>query len=216
LGYLLSPVVYAEFALYPKLVIAANMDQTVRNIAVHAPAFAGMASCYLVTLLEDILIAWALYVFLTPVNRGLSLLASLFRYVYATVALLGVFDLFIAYRLVNGGKFAASLSAGELHAQVALLLASFRYEWPVTLIVFGVHLGLIGYLIVRSTYVPKWLGAVLIVDGVYWVVNGLQPYFFPNANIHVLFYFTFSELILMVWLLGWGSRVREPAMRAAI
>jgi hypothetical protein len=34
-GYLLGPVTYAEFSIYPKLVIPGNIEQTVQNIAVH-------------------------------------------------------------------------------------------------------------------------------------------------------------------------------------
>lgn len=211
LGYLLNPVPYAEFTLYPKLVIAGNIAQTVQNLTVHGPAFVGMAACYLISLLEDIVIAWALYVLLAPVNRPLSLLTLLFRYMYAAVALVGVFDLFIAYRFVHGGQFAASLSTGDVHTQIALLLASFRYGWALALMIFGVHLGLLGYLIARSTYVPKILGVLLIVDGFYWIANGLQPYTFPTAPLGALFYFTFAELLLMVWLLFWGSRMPDAA-----
>lgn len=86
-------------------------------------------------------------------------------------------------------------------AQVALLFASFRYGWPLALIIFGLHLGVVGYLIVRSTYAPKILGALLVLDGAYWVANGLRPYVFPGALLGPLFYFTFVELAFMIWLL---------------
>jgi Domain of unknown function (DUF4386) len=207
LGYLLNPVPYAEFVLYPKLVIAPNIAQTVQNIAAHGPAFVGMTSCYLVSFLEDIIIAWALYIMLAPVNRMVSLLASVFRYLYSAVALVGVFDLFIAYRFAHGGQFAASLSAGDVRAQIALLLATFRYGWSLSLVVFGIHLGLIGYLIARSTYIPRVLGVLLALDGTYWVASGLRPYLFANVSLGALFYFTFVELAFMLWLLFWGSRI---------
>ena len=34
-GYLFMPVAYAEFAIYPKLVIPGNIEQTAQNIASH-------------------------------------------------------------------------------------------------------------------------------------------------------------------------------------
>jgi hypothetical protein len=39
-GYLLSPVTYAEFSIYPELVISGNIEQTVQNIATHSGLFA--------------------------------------------------------------------------------------------------------------------------------------------------------------------------------
>ncbi len=96
-----------------------------------------------------------------------------------------------------------------MQAQVALLLASFRYGWPLALIIFGLHLGVVGYLIARSTYAPKILGVLLVLDGAYWVTDGLRPYAFPGASLGLLFYFTFVELAFMIWLLFGGSRLSE-------
>lgn len=65
-GYLLGPVTYAEFSIYPKLVIPTNIEQTVQNIVVHRGLFAAAILCYLIEFIEDIVIAWALYYLLQP------------------------------------------------------------------------------------------------------------------------------------------------------
>jgi len=39
-AYLLNPVSYAEFSIYPKLVVASNVDQTVQNISANLDLFA--------------------------------------------------------------------------------------------------------------------------------------------------------------------------------
>ena len=77
-AYLLGPVTYAEFSIYPKLVIAGNIEQTVLNLAAHRELFAVAILCYLIEFIEDIVIAWALYVLLVPVNRALSLVTAWF------------------------------------------------------------------------------------------------------------------------------------------
>ncbi len=61
---------------------------------------------------------------------------------------------------------------------------------------------------------PKWLGAVLAVNGAGWAVMEAGPYLMPGANLGFLFVATFGELILLVWLVGWGTRLREPAAAA--
>jgi Domain of unknown function (DUF4386) len=87
LGYLLSPVGFAGFTLYPKLLIPGHIDRTVANISAHHAMFLAMFFCHFVNFIEDINIAWALYVLLAPVNRAVSLLAALFWLVYAGVAI---------------------------------------------------------------------------------------------------------------------------------
>jgi len=67
-----------------------------------------------------------------------------------------------------------------------------------------------GYLIARSSYVPKWIGVLLCIDGLYWTFSGFRPYALPSVPPGIFFYFTFTELIFMLWLVFWGSRIREP------
>lgn len=92
-AYLLGPITYAEFAIYPKLVIAANIEQTVHNIAAHQRLFAAAILCYVVNLIEDIVIAWALCVLLVPVNRAVSLLTAWFRLMFTAIAFIGMLKL---------------------------------------------------------------------------------------------------------------------------
>lgn len=211
LAYLLSPVTTAEYQIYPKLVVPGHIDQTVHNIGAHPALFAAMILCYLVTFLEDIVLAWALYILLAPVNRALSLLAAWFRLIYAAVALVAVMNLATAYRVVTTPDFLAAFGSMQLLAQVKLLLSSFRYEWSLSLVIFAIHLLLIGVLIFRSGYIPKFIGALLAIDGVGWLVDSLQPYLYPNAHLDWIFITFFGELIFMLWLLIWGWRLKEPA-----
>lgn len=211
LGYLLSPVSYAEFTLYPKVVIPGNIEQTVQNIAIHGGTFVTIILCYLVTLLEDVVIAWALYVLLSPVNRSLSLLTAWFRLIYAAIALVGLSNLITVYRLLNTPEYLRVFGAGPLRAQVDLLLHTFRYNWSFSLIVFSVHLVLLGSLIYRSGYIPKVIGVLLVIDGAGWLIDSLQPYLYPQANLGWIFITFFGELIFMLWLLIMGWKVKDPA-----
>jgi hypothetical protein len=215
-AYLLSPVTYAEYTLMPKLVISGNIDQTVQNLSAHGNLFFAGILCYLITFLEDIVIAWALYILLSPVNRALSLLTAWFRLMYTAVALAGLLHLVTAYNLVNTPVYLKLFGFGPLHAQVQLSLGSYRDDWSFSLIIFGVHLVLLGYLIFRSTYIPKIIGILLVIDGLGWVINSLQSYLYPNANLGFIFITFFGEVVLMLWLLigGWMMKADVATQQA--
>jgi Domain of unknown function (DUF4386) len=106
-------------------------------------------------------------------------------------------------------EYLTTFGSGPLHAQVNLLLHSFRYDFSLGIVIFGIHLILVGYLIARSRYIPWWLGVILVINGVGWMVNNLQPYLYPNANLGFIFITFLGELILMAWLLIWGWRIPQ-------
>lgn len=108
LAYLSNPVAYAEFYAYPKLVVAHDTGATIANINNHGTMFAGMVTCYLLNfIICDVVMAWAVYLLLAPVNRALSTLAAWFQLVYASqftlyackVLTLGTDDLEARYKL---------------------------------------------------------------------------------------------------------------------
>lgn len=208
--YLLNPVSYAEFYIYPKLIIPGHIEQTVLNIGAHTGLFAGAILCYLASFTGDVILAWSLYVLLAPVNKALSLLAAVFQWVYAGIAIGAVVNLVTVYHLVNMRDYLTAFGSGPLDAQVLLLLHAFRYGWQIGLVLFGIHLVLVGCLIVRSRYIPWIVGVLLIINGLGWMLDSLGPYVLPNANLEFTFYSFFGEIVFMLWLLIRGWKVRPP------
>ena len=210
-AYLLNPVTFAEFYAMPRLVDTSG-TQTVANIAAHPHLFSAAVLAYAFSLLGDVVIAWALYVLLAPVNRALSLLASWLQLTYAAISLAAVSNLSLLYKLVVIPDFHGRVTAAAMPDQAELLVGAFRSGWNLALILFGFHLVLIGFPMARSSYLPRWLGWLLVLDGAAWVVNQLGIYLYPDAPLGFLSVFFLAELIFMVWLLGWGWKVKEPRL----
>ncbi|HET9342325.1 MAG TPA: DUF4386 domain-containing protein [Candidatus Eremiobacteraceae bacterium] len=210
-GYLLNPVPYAEFGIWPKLVVSGNAAQTVANISAHQGLFLVAILCYLINFIEDIVIAWALYFLLAPVNKTISMLAALFRLMYTAIAFSGMFNLVTVARMVQTPAYLTNFGRDQFDAQIDLLLHIFRYDYAYSICaVFSIHLLLVGYLIIRSRYIPWWLGAIVIIDGLAWIVKNLQPFLYPNADLGYISIAFWGELVLMLWLLIFGWKMKEP------
>jgi Domain of unknown function (DUF4386) len=206
ISYLLMPVTFAEFYVFPKLFVPGNIEQTSQNIASHWRLFFVATLCHFVTLILDVIIAWALYVLLAPVNRALSLLTAWFRLIYTAVALSGLLNLVTVFRLLHTPDYRTLFGVQQLHAHVRLLLNSFRYDFSAALVIFGMHLALVGYLIFRSSYIPRLLGIILSLLGVGWIVWSLSPYLYPTAPlVGYIPVAGFGELLFPLWLviMGW-------------
>jgi len=99
-----------------------------------------------------------------------------------------------------------SSPSSPLHAQVMLLLNSYRYDWSMSLIIFGIHLGLLGYFDLSVwLHSQALIGILLLLDGLGWMITPLKPYLYPNASLGFFFPISFVELLLPLWLVirGW-------------
>jgi hypothetical protein len=156
---------FAEFYVFAKLIVPGDTAETVRNILANRGLFLMGVFAHLITFVADVILAWVFYVLLVPVHRALSLLTAWFRLVYTAVALVGLMHLVSAFRLIDDGAYGEAFGAELLHAQVEVLIKSFRYEWSLSLVIFGIHVSLLGYLVARSGYIPRIVGVLLVIAG---------------------------------------------------
>ena len=120
--------------------------------------------------------------------------------------------MFTVFRLLNTPDSLSVLGLDRLHGQIHLLLNSFRYEWGVGLVLFGIHLGLLGYRVYRSAYIPTILGILLGLAGSSWVIYCLGPYLLPDMDLGFLMIVFAGELVFMLWLLARGWKIPEQAL----
>jgi len=180
----------------------------------------GIAS-WLIVFLADVVVAWALYVLLVPVNKSLSLLAAWLRLIYTAIAGITLLILLIALQLSKGADYLTVFTADQLQAQVILFLNAY---WDLTLIAwvfFGLHILLLGYLIFKSGYIPRILGVLLIVASIGYLINSFANFLLPNiansAGILLTVTITpaiIAELALTLWLVIRGGKIEQQDIRA--
>jgi len=74
---------------------------------------------------------------------------------------------------------------------------------------WGLWLLPFGWLVVRSRFLPRWLGYWLLIDGIAWVVVGVTWFLAPDSTDALFRYFQpvfLAELAAMLWLLIVGAR----------
>ena len=164
LAYLLNPVTFAQGYAMPHLV-AGDPAGTVANMAAHPHLFGAAILSYFFSALGDVAMAWGLYILLAPVNRALAVLGATLQWVYAAAWLAAISQLGVLYRLVDVPDYGGQIKVADMPAQAAQLLAGYRSGWGLALVLFGLHLVVTGWLIARSTYLPRWIGWLLLRAG---------------------------------------------------
>jgi len=152
-------------------------------------------------------LAWALYRVFSPVSTGVSLLAAWFRLVYAGVLLVAVSHLIEVLRLLGDDQYRAAFNTDQLQAQALSGIHSFGEVFGAGLLLFGLHLLIVGYLAYRSGYVPRLLGVLLAVAGLGYVVDSFGAILFRGSWTDVSSFTFIGEFLLALWLVVRGRRL---------
>ncbi len=200
----------AELIIYPKLVNPWNISETVKNIISNQALFRACIFCYLITFICDLLAAWALYVLLKPVNENLSLLTAWFRLVYTIISIVALSNLVTVLKILSNIDYIKTFQPDQLNMQINLSLNAFKNGWNFGIIFFSIHLGLLGYLVFRATYIPKIMGVLLIIAGLGYLINAVKPFLFPDIDLDFAKFTFYGELVFMLWLIIKGSWIKEP------
>lgn len=203
---------FAEFFVRQGLIVPGDATTTANNITANEWLFRLAICSYLIVAILDVIVAWALYVFLKPVNKSLSLLAAWFRVVYAGILAIVLVNFVIALQLLSGADYLIVFETDQLHAQAMLFLNAFDYGWNIGLVIFGLHLFILGYLVFKlSGYMPKILGVLVMIAGLGYLIDSFGKLLSPNYNANIALFTFIGEVLLIFWLFIKGTRIPDQS-----
>jgi len=207
---------FGEFYVPSKLIVSGSPAATARHIVTSQALFRMGFAAYLVEAVCDISLTGIFYVLLRPVNRNIALLAAFFRLTgTATFAIAEFF--YIAASLISGeASYLRSFSPDQLNSLALLSLTLYGHGGSLFSVFYGVGSTLLGYLISRSGYIPKVLGALVALGGLGFIIMNFTLVLAPAYASNVLLLPTpIAMLVLALWLLVRGVSDEEWQERVA-
>lgn len=212
---------FAEFFVRSSLIVPGDAAATASNIAASEGLFrAGIASD-MVMILADVAIGLIFYVLLRPVSQALALLAAFFRLAQAATLGLNLLNLFFGLQLVTGADYLTDFSVEQQHALGLLFLNAHGVGYRLALVFFGLSLLILGYLVVRSGYIPKIFGILLVIAAAGYLIDSFAFFLLTNYasyqasfDMVVVMPAFIAELAFGLWLLVKGVRVQPQENRA--
>jgi hypothetical protein len=193
------------------LIVPGDATATANNIVASEGLLrAGIVADALILLIEIVLVV-LLYVLLKPVNKMLSLVAAYARLAMTIVQGVNVVNLVFALVLLSGAGFLAAFEPAQLHALVSVFLEAHAVVVLVWGLFFGLHLAVSGYLVYRSGYIPKFVGAILLAVSLAYFVQSFGTILLPQytdtfATIGLL---AIVEIVFPLWLVIVGVREKS-------
>jgi Domain of unknown function (DUF4386) len=208
--------IFANFFVRVRLIEPDDAAATASNIMDSETLFRVGLVSFLIVFVLDVVVAWALYLFFKPVNTDVSLLTAWFRLTYAILLGAALVFFFLVLELLSGADHLQAFETGQLDAQVTLYLDAFNHLWLIGLVCFGIHLALLGYLILESGHIPRALGILLVLAGAAYVINSLADALLSNYDDYEAVFVTIvavpsviGELGFAIWLVLRGGKERE-------
>jgi hypothetical protein len=110
--------------------------------------------------------------------------------------------------VLGGSQYLSVFNLQQLRALALMFLELNNQAANIYLVIFGFYDLLIGYLIFRSTFLPRILGALMMVAGLGWLTF-LSPPLANHLSPPILVLGFLAELLLMLWLLVKGVNVQR-------
>ena len=204
--------ILGEMVLPGKIVVTRDAAATAANILAHPTLFRLSFAAYLVEAFCDVALCVFFYVLLRPVDRQLALLSAFFG-IASMVTYAVAQSSFFASSLVLGDS--AGMSTFTADQRNALAYLAIRISGTIAWLfvcLYGIASMIRGYLIARSTYLPKILGILFIIGGAGFFLRSATYLLAPKYSSPLLLIpMAVAGIPMMAWLLFKGidpARIR--------
>jgi Domain of unknown function (DUF4386) len=208
--------VFAQMFVSGRLVVDGDAAATATNILTHKYLFELGFTVYLIEMACQIAITALFYELLKPVSKSVSLLAAFLGLAGCTIKTVSRLFYIAPLLVLGGAHYLSVFSAEQLQALALLFLKVNDHGAAIALAFFGFYALLTGYLIVRSTFLPRILGVLSVFGGLGWLTF-LDPPLGYRLFPYLAAFGLLGAAALILWLFVFGvneQRWKEQASAA--
>jgi hypothetical protein len=200
------------------LFVSGDATATARNILAHETLFRlGIVSdlfCGVVL----IFLVLAFYRLFSEVDRNLAVLVIIVGGVMpATIDFFNVWNDAAALSLVHGAGYLSVFSKNQLDALAMLFIHLHGQELVAAEVLWGLWLFPLALLVIRSGFLPRFIGIWLIINGFAYFILSITGEFFSQYEATVAnfaFPAQLGEIALVSWLLIVGAKEQDRPLVA--
>ena len=209
--YLLAsiPVFFAWVYVPNKLIVTGDATATANRVRASETLLRLSIGSELIGLIVFIFVVLALYQLFKPVSEKHALAMATLLLISLPISLLSVVNEMAALIVVSGASFLSGFDQPQLDTLAYLFFRLHGQGLVVAQIFWGLWLFPFGVLVIRSGFIPRFLGYLLFIAGVGYIANSLAALLLPAQRDLVARFadiLQMAELPIIFWLLIWGAK----------
>ena len=182
------------------LIVAGDAAATATNILSHQSLYLVNFAGELLVTASYIVVVALFYRMLKPVSRSVSLTAAFFGLMGCAVQTVALIFMLAPLTVLGGAPYTGVFKVEQLQALAYMFLKLYSQTYGIAIVFFGFFMLLTGYLIYKSTFLPRALGGFMMLAGL-GALAFLSP-LFAAAHFPFVLAGSVGELLLTVWLVA--------------
>jgi hypothetical protein len=210
--------VFAIIFVRSALLVPGDAAATAANILAHETRFRLGFVAEIITCITCIPLAVIFYNLLKIVNKSLAMADVFFSLVGTAIEATVLLNHFAPLIFLQRGGYLGAFTPEQLQVQAYISLQLQDIGLSIALVFFGFDCFIVGYLVFRSTFLPRIIGVLLAIEGTGYLINSFTSFVAPALQARIFPYFTataIGEVSLSLWLLVMGVNVARWRERAA-
>ena len=210
--YLLASIIgFFCLAYVPgKLIVSGDATATANRIRASETLLRLGIASELIAFTIFIFVVLALYRLFKAVSEKHALAMATLLLISIPISLLNLLNEIAALVLVSGASFLSAFEKGQLDALAYMFLRLHGQGFIVAQVFWGLWLFPFGILVIRSGFIPRFLGYLLFIAASGYLASSFTSLLLPSYR-HLVDQFAMvleaGELPIIFWLLIWGAKV---------
>lgn len=203
------PAPFALIYVPGRLFVAGDPTVTADRIRASAGLLRLAIASEFVSCLALILVAFALYRLFRDVDRRLAVATAVLIWISVPIQLLNIANDGAALMLTSSATYQSAFTKEQVDALAHLFFRLHALGLQIAQVFWGLWLFPWGLAAMRSRFIPRWIGAAIIVAGIGYVMNSAVAILIPRLAGTVTpigMAMGVGELAMINWLLFWGAR----------
>jgi hypothetical protein len=161
--------IIAQGVISARIISSGNAATTATSILANRSLYGLGFTIYMIEMAAQIAMTALFYELLKPVSKSVALLSAVFGYVGCGVKIFARLFYFAPLLVLGGSSWFGGFSESQLESIALFLLQLNDQGAGIALAFFGFSTVLHGWLIMKSTFLPKWIGILSLVGGIGWL-----------------------------------------------